>query len=58
LRRPGAHPRYQTATPAQIAAAEKEGALRLKACTTEECRSVITALNEKKMQKLQGAWAF
>jgi len=42
------------ATPDQIAAAEKEGEARLKSCTTDECRSVITALNTKKMAKLTG----
>jgi hypothetical protein len=32
---------------------EKEGAARLSSCTTEECRTVITALNAKKMEELQ-----
>ena len=45
----------QVATPDAIAAAEKEGEARLKSCTTDECRSVITALNAKKMAKLTGA---
>jgi hypothetical protein len=45
----------QVASPEAIAAAEKEGATRLKACTTEECRGVISALNAKKMAKLTGA---
>jgi hypothetical protein len=48
-------PPSQVATPDQIAAAEKEGEARLKSCTTDECRSVITALNTKKMAKLTGA---
>ena len=43
------------ATPAQIAAAEKEGAARLASCTTAECRQVIEALNTKKLAKLKGA---
>jgi hypothetical protein len=43
------------ATPAQIAAAEKESASRLAACTTAECRQVIEALNTKKLAKLKGA---
>jgi hypothetical protein len=43
------------ASPDAIAAAEKEGEARLKSCTTDECRSVITALNTKKMAKLTGA---
>ena len=29
----------------------------MKACTTQECRSVIEALNAKKLAKLQGACA-
>ena len=48
-------PRLQAATPAQVEAAAAEGAARLKACTTEECRTVINALNAKKMSKLTGA---
>jgi len=34
---------------------EKENAARLSSCTTEECRTVIDALNAKKMAKLTGA---
>jgi len=44
----------QVASPAAIASAEKEGEARLKSCTTEECRSVINALNTKRLAKLKG----
>lgn len=52
------NPSRLQATPAQIAAAEKEGASRLAACTTAECRQVIEALNAKKLSKLKGALAW
>lgn len=45
----------QAASPEAIAAAQAEGATRLKACTTDECRQVINALNAKKLAKLSGA---